>query len=381
MLPTWLRLLPPWFPSWAGGNRGPLFGLVFPPGGPSPSGLTLTRATSKYQEYPASALTLVANNVASIEAAGLVVEAAHTNIALQSQTFDSAGVWTPSSSGAVPVVTANAAIAPDGTLTADQIDYKTAVPPGGWSDLRSGVAAADGTYTFSCWLKAGTTNATNLRVGSNVTGTQAVACALTSTWQRFFATVVASGGTTAMALRIGNDGAGIVPQGLGTIFAWGAQLEAKAFPQSYVPTVAASAACNADIASVSTVTALPVAAGSLELDFTPEWATGTLPAHAVLLDTTANHTKGLELDIAAGAPTVFFAGVSSAGSVLTWVAGETYRMRLVWGGGTFTLYRDGVVVLTGSATMPSSHGTLYLGCFNGASSLADGRIQRVLFYA
>ena len=63
----------------------------------------------------------------TLESLGLLIEESRTNIALYSQEFNN--VYWNKSGGGNPgtAVTANQAVAPDGTITADYIDYTTAI--------------------------------------------------------------------------------------------------------------------------------------------------------------------------------------------------------------------------------------------------------------
>jgi hypothetical protein len=81
-------MLPPWITAEGAGGTGgtalarPSVLLAFPPATAMPTGVSVTRATHKLQTYPADTVTDKANNVASQEAAGLTIEAAHTNLLL-----------------------------------------------------------------------------------------------------------------------------------------------------------------------------------------------------------------------------------------------------------------------------------------------------------
>jgi len=92
---------------------------------------------------------------------GVTTAMAEQNLILQSQTFDSAS-WGKSSS----TVTANTTVAPDGTTTADSIAITSSISVV-YADL--GANAAVGTYTFSCYVKAGTNNYVALNMQGNTT--------------------------------------------------------------------------------------------------------------------------------------------------------------------------------------------------------------------
>jgi hypothetical protein len=112
-----------------------------------------------------------------------------TNLLSYSDQFDSA-TWQKSGI----TVTPNAAIAPDGTLTADRI-LSTAwilqTPPG--------ILSAT-TYTFSVYLKSATGVPQSVAIAIEDNGTPGVStypqCALTAEWQRFTVTLTSSAATS-----------------------------------------------------------------------------------------------------------------------------------------------------------------------------------------
>jgi hypothetical protein len=115
-----------------------------------------------------------------------------------------------------PVVTANAVVAPDGTLTADQIAF------GASTDSRveqvvSGLTVA-ANYRFSVYLRVASGTAT-LRVGTSITAAGEFSdVTVTDQWQRFEHTTAAS--ATDEFPLVANQGGSAV-----TVFVWGAQLE------------------------------------------------------------------------------------------------------------------------------------------------------------
>lgn len=176
---------------------------------------------------------------------GLLVEEARTNLLTYSADFTNAA-WTLDNSGATnPVVTANQATAPDGTLTADRIVFnKTG---GTYSRIQQSTLGASATYTFSVWMRT-TSGTGTANVGLRM-DTYGANCAVTGTWTRFtFTSPVAITNPAGQILLFdsipGNDETA-------DVLVWGAQIEAGAFATSYIPTVASSVTRSADVATIT----------------------------------------------------------------------------------------------------------------------------------
>jgi hypothetical protein len=199
----------------------------------------------------------------SIGTAGLLVEESRTNLITYSEDFSTGWQNVRSS------VDSNVAIAPDGLQTADKIVEDTSTG----SHYQNSVYAVSAVLpTTSIFLKAaertqawvrvardnGVGNASgslvvDLSSGTIIVGTGFIQPVGNSGWYRVWLTANTTA-TTNYAIRVGPvlDG-NISYEGDGSsgIYAWGGQLEAAAFPTSYIPTELLPVTRNADVASMT----------------------------------------------------------------------------------------------------------------------------------
>ena len=198
----------------------------------------------------------------------LLLEPQRVNLALFSESFDNAA-WTKSNA----TITANAAVSPDGTTSADKI-VETATTSG--HSAYEAISVTNGaTYTLSVFAKAAerTRVWVDLFGGSNAgvfdlsTGTIIVTSAGCTTkienygngWYRCAVTAAAPdptlyinvGPTTGNTTNNSYTG-----NGTSGILAWGCQLEAGAYATSYIPTLGASVTRGADAASKTGISSL-----------------------------------------------------------------------------------------------------------------------------
>jgi hypothetical protein len=236
--------------------------------------ITFTRASSATYLDSDGVLKTASTNTPRIEydadgnRLGLLIEEQRTNLVTYSEEFDNAA-WTKYRS----TVDANSIVAPDGTLTGDKLvqgDGETTT--GGVSD---GVTTTATSYTYSVYAKAGEYSGVILRkITGSLTGVVAFNLlngtvskeTLTNIgtsivpvgngWYRCSVTFNGSAETANYGIQVSNesgDESGL-PAGDGTsgIYIWGAQLEAGAFPTSYIPTSGSTATRAADVASIPT---------------------------------------------------------------------------------------------------------------------------------
>jgi len=213
-------------------------------------GWSFARASTGYAETAAGVLNLFASGELRRTDKGVLIEGAKTNICLRSQEFDNA-TWSKSNGGvgSVPVVTADAGAAPDGTMTADRVQFA----------LNGGATASDlsflnqsitittaTTYSTTVYAKSNTASTYTLEIvdESNVAATLIT---VTPTWQRF--EVQNTSSTTSGRCRI--QARGGTTSDAADVLLWGFQLETALGASSYIPTTTASVTRAADVLTVS----------------------------------------------------------------------------------------------------------------------------------
>jgi len=152
---------------------------------------------------------------------GVTTAKAEENLLLHSQEFNNAA-W---NKGAGVTVTTNSTVAPDGSVTADNVAFAT----GGAADfLRTFPAMTVGVvYTVSVYaLLVGGTPTFRFDIG-NAAGPVSAAQTPTTSWQRFSFTFTFAGANSWIDLEA---------SGPGTIAFWGAQVEQRSSVTAYTPT-------------------------------------------------------------------------------------------------------------------------------------------------
>jgi hypothetical protein len=199
--------------------------------------LSNSASLDPYVYNPTTALTSAAvygarfnYDPVTLDAQGLLIEEQRVNYCLWSEDFSQA-TWSKTTT----TVTSNSEIAPSGLQTAD-----TLTATGANAITKQAITTTAVAFTFSVYLKrkTGTGN-----IDISMDGTTFVTQTINSnTWTRCIVTQTGVAGTSNPSIRIATDA--------DEVYAWGAQVEAGAFPTSYIPTVASSVTRSADIATV-----------------------------------------------------------------------------------------------------------------------------------
>ena len=235
--------------------------------------ITFTRNSTGTYFNSSGVLTSASTNVPrrdynpiTLEARGLLIEEVRTNLITSSAVLPA---------GVNVTITADTFVAPDGTTTGDQI-LDNATLGEHYSDSSFTPVAATN-YTFSAFIKnigASSSGFAVLRLAGDfgafvivnlstftvatTGGAQYVSSsvqAINNGWYRISLTGVSVGTVASVARVQVTDVANLAPySGTGEGFAvWGRQLEAGAFPTSYIPTTTIALTREPDAASVNTM--------------------------------------------------------------------------------------------------------------------------------
>ena len=301
-------------------------------------------------------------------------------------------------------ITSNTIVAPDGTLTGDKLVEDTT---NNNHTVRQPITVTSGaTYTSSCFIKAGErtecaveiyTGATvyravfNLLTGAFISSTGTGSYNVSSVGNGWFRiSITAAASTTTLNPFIFTSSGGNISytgDGYSGIYIWGAQLEAGAFPTSYIATTAATVTRNADVASMTGTNFsswFSSAEGTFYGEAAVSFVTTNFPTLCVAYQVSSSNA--IYLNSRGGASPngrfeVNFAGVPQAvinNSTIS--SNTTFRSAGSYKFNDFALSTNAASVGTdtsGSLPAPTS---LSIGSDIGVGQFANGTIKKIAYY-
>lgn len=337
------------------------------------------------------------------ESKGLLIEEQRTNLVTYSEQFNDV-TWIKTNA----TVTANAVVAPDGTLTGDKLVEDTTAS--NTHVINTSFSATSGsTYTTSIFVKAGErtecslqlasafATATSIRVnltnGSVInTSGSPVAAGVTPVgngWYRIYVAQTANATTTALVLVYASNGGTTVYTGNGYsgIYIWGAQLEAGAFPTSYIPTVASQVTRSADSASMTGTNFSSwyrADEGTLYANVQRQYAVpaNTYPSNFSISDGGfTNFIFNAYVTTNVGGFSVAANSVSQTDLFPTATSALSRKMVGAYKTNDFAACLDGGTVSTDASGIIPVVNTAYIGANqNGAGGFLNGTIKRIAYY-
>jgi hypothetical protein len=306
----------------------------------------------------------------------LLLEPQRTNLFLQSEDISSAS-WLKNNS---PVITSNIAVSPDGTTSADGIKSDTASV---FQTINQNIiVSANATIStsvfvkkeisetffggFACIFSGGTTKILRVVVNA-VSGTASVTSDSTlsattkvedyGTYWRVSATATDNGSNSLLAYNyygtISTNGT-TTNTGVGSVrTVWGFQLEAGAYPTTYIPTTTASATRVADSFSRNNIYTNGLITSSGGTWFVELLNNVALTADATIKslsigDTDLGTNNAINIINSPIQIRTRVAGVG-IGNTYTTTSSSLVKIAIKWNGTTIDYFVNGVKVLTGGS--------------------------------
>jgi hypothetical protein len=338
------------------------------------------------------------HNPTTLNSQGLLIEEQRTNLLTYSEQFDNAA-WTKTRSS----ITADATTSPDGTQDADKLVEDTA---NNTHDMTFSASLTSGTaYTLSIYAKQA---GRNLRIyfptgafGTAfsavfdlsaetatiaVTGTVASITNVGNGWYRCSITQTATASATStFTLRLieGASTTSYTGDGTSGIFIWGAQLEAGAFPTSYIPTTTTALTRNADAASM---TGTNFSDWYNAVEGTTLVEAQSPSAAAIYFYYSLNNGITNEIRLASGSSgaqrTFFVSNASStqASIAVALTAGTAFKAASAYATNSFSSAVNATLGTPDTSGTPPTATSLRIGARSNDTLFVNGYIKRIAYY-
>ena len=339
---------------------------------------------------------------------GFLIEEARTNVLRYSEQYDDAA-WTKNNSTVTPDVVTS----PDGNVSADQL---SCVATGSSYIVETISSLSNTQYTYTVYCKGVGMGASrgialrvrnaaatsdircNFRLDTNVAGVPSIlgtdfttgASSLTQMangWYRAVITFTPTVTLTNPRAEVWYGVYGTSSPTDGTVYIWGSQLEAGAFPTSYIPTTSAAVTRAVDVATVNILSPwYNTTESTLYTQFTsPVPTTVSASAAVVGFDdgTSSNrYANFYTSNTGTVASNQVIAGVTSftingaTGRTLT----NTQKVATASAAGSYAISANGNTAVSDSfASPPPSVTTMRIG-LRPSGTQANLHLQRVLYY-
>jgi hypothetical protein len=314
---------------------------------------------------------------------GLLIEEQRTNLVTYSEQFDNAA-WTKSASA---TITPNQIVSPNGSINGDLL---TANQDNG---VFQTVTVTNGAaITNSCYVKGGTAATIMLRDDSGagrhivvststwtITSTSGTllgsgVTAVGNGWYRLFISYTTDSTTARGFIRPDSSGTGQ------NFYIWGAQIEAGAFPTSYVATVASQVTRSADAASMTGANFsswFSNAEGTLYAEFNPLALAAS--SGVVINDNTTSNRIRLATTSVSDQGTVTTSGTAQA--VLdggTPAANTSMKLAMTYQVNNFALSLNGATAATDTTGIVPVVSQLQIG--SETTTVGNLRIKKMAYY-
>ena len=352
--------------------------------------VTFTRSTTGTYYNSSGVLTTAAidaprfdYNPSTLAPLGLLIEQSSTNLLLQSQAYNN-GYW-----GSVSTTASdNSVISPDGTTNASKITLGVSGANALFNATGISVIPST-TYTFSFYALRGTATdmsyaAYNLSAASFIiSSTSYYSSTNSSTWSRITVSIAIPSNCTSLRVYISSNSAST-----GNFYVWGAQLEALAFPTSYIPTTSAQVTRAVDDA---TMTGTNFSSwynngqGTLYAEFKQILNALTSGNRSAFIVDSGSYTNAMSIGVGGGqnqssiSSTIGNTSITLANGSTT--TGTSYKIALSYAPNNFAgCTASGTVQTSSSGNVPTGVNEAIFGYYPTGGTYMNGWIKKLAYY-